>query len=122
MGMTEEYRRLVNRHVYEPKVFKDVTDDIAPIINTIKEYVSTNNTSGLNIYLSTLSSSILEAIEATNITAKDINAIEEETRNIECLAIEGVQSIFYVEEEPVDFALINQDVWIGDWNYEKYIK
>lgn len=47
------------------------------------------------------------------LSAKDMNFIDEETRNLEIMCMSKRQSVFYMNDEPLFIDITKGDVWIG---------
>lgn len=88
------------------RVFKDVTNDIAAKINHVSELHSQKKYGEAAEYISA------NGLDEYIISAKDMNFIDEETRNLEILCLSKRQSVFYLEDEPL-FITVVGDVWIG---------
>ena len=107
MNYTHEYSKLPDQ-IMERHYFKDVDNSIAPLINQIKtlqkqgEYDKVNEIIQNNV----------ENLSQYFIGSDYINAIDEETRNLEIFALSKKQSIYFQTDEP-DLAE-QSDVWIGD--------
>lgn len=85
--------------------FKDVTNDIAPIINQVKALQAEGKyAEAANIVDS-------QRLKEYTMSAEYINAIDEETRNLEIMCKSKKQSIYYMEDEP-GFGT-EGDVWIN---------
>lgn len=103
---TNEYSHLPNK-IMELHNFKDVTDDIASIINQIKSLQS----KGSYNEASKLIEQNKDILGQCMLSTEYLNAIDEETRNLEIMAKSKAQSIYYQATKPSGY--IVNDVWIG---------
>ena len=102
---TNEYSKLPNE-ILTPHHFKDVDNTVALYVNQIKTLQMQGKYDRI--------SEIIEAhpeLASYIISADYINAIDEETRNLEILAKSKKQSIYYQSNKP-DYWTVG-DVWIG---------
>lgn len=105
-GMTHEYSKFPEQ-VMELHNFKDADDSIASIINQIKNLQS----QGLYDQAQRIVEQNGDTLKRYVLSTEYLNAIDEETRNVQIYAKTVSQSIFIQNDEPE--ALLN-DVWIGD--------
>lgn len=91
---THEYSRLP-KELFTPHHFKDVDDEIAPLVNQIKTLQMQGNYSKINTIVAQRPD-----LQPYIFGAENWNALEEETRNLEILAKSKKQQIFYQSEEP----------------------
>lgn len=105
--MTHEYSSFPEK-IFEENKFKDVDDSIADIINHIKSLES----QGLYNQARRIVEQNRDALQNRVISAENMNAIDEEIRNLEIYALQAQQSIFAQPEEP-DTDILGT-VWIGD--------
>lgn len=103
---TNEYSKLPHL-IYEKHYYQDVDDNIAGYVNEIKSLQSQGKYDEANRYVERYKNILSKYV----FSVESFNAIEEETRNLEIMAIERKQCIFY-DVEP-DYPVMN-DVWISD--------
>lgn len=107
MNYTHEYSKLPNQ-IMERHYFKDVDNSIAPLINQIKTLQQQGKYDKVNEIIQ----NNVENLSQYFIGSDYINAIDEETRNLEIFTLSKKQSIYFQTDEP---ELAEQsDVWIGD--------
>ena len=102
---TNEYSKLPYQ-IRELHNYKDVDDNIAEIVNQIKNLQS----QGLFNQANRLVENNKDVLGKYVFSVEAFNAIEEETRNLEIMCKEKKQSIYY-DEQPSNPALY--DVWIA---------
>ena len=102
---TNEYSKLPYQ-IMELHNYKDVDDNIAEIVNQIKNLQS----QGLINQANRLVENNKDVLGKYVFSVEAFNAIEEETRNLEIMCKEKKQSIYY-DEQPSNPALY--DVWIA---------
>ena len=106
MNYTHEYSKLpieiMDRHF-----FKDVDNTIAPLINQIKELQANCEYDKVNEIINQNISNLSQYV----LSSDYMNAIDEETRNLEIFAKSKKQQIFYDNEVP-EYAS-ELDIWIG---------
>lgn len=102
---TNEYSKLPYQ-IMELHNYKDVDDNIAEIVNQIKNLQS----QGLFNQANRLVENNKDVLGKYVFSVEAFNAIEEETRNLEIMCKEKKQSIYY-DEQPSNPALY--DVWIA---------
>ena len=95
MNYTNEYSKLPNQVMTRHK-FKDVDNSVAPLINQIKTLQQQGNYKKVNEIIQ----DNIENLSQYFISAEYINAIDEETRNLEIFAISKKQSIYFQTDEP----------------------
>lgn len=103
---TNEYSKLPYQ-IMELHNYKDVDDDIAEVVNKIKDLQS----KGLYNQASRIVENNKDILGRYVFSTENFNAIEEETRNLEIMTLERKQSIFY-NYKP-DNPVLN-DVWIDE--------
>ena len=106
MNYTNEYSQLpykiMGRHYY-----KDIDNSVANEVNQIKELQAQQQYDKVNEILANRPD-----LKQYVMGSDGINAIDEETRNLEIFAMSKKQQIYYLDVEP-EFA-VEQDIWIGD--------
>lgn len=103
VSYTNEYSKLPNE-IMSLHHFKDVDDSVAPYVNQIKTLQMQGKYSEANTILAN------HPELASYIHGADyINAIDEETRNLEIMAKSKKQSIYYQSTKP-EWSI--GDVWI----------
>ena len=102
---TNEYSKLPFQ-IMERTYFKDVDDSVADLVNQIKTLQSNGEFNKVRTILGNN-----PELKKYVISSDYMNAIDEETRNLEILTKSRKQAIFYQSEEPEG---ITADVWIGD--------
>ncbi len=102
---TNEYSKLPNQ-IMERHYFKDVDNSIASLMNQIKTLQAQEKYDRVNEIIKNNTDNLAQYA----LSSDYINAIDEETRNLEILAKSKKQSIYYQDTEP-DNAMIS-DVWI----------
>lgn len=103
---TNEYSKLPYL-IYEKHYYQDADDSIASYVNEIKSLQSQGKYDEANRYVERYKNILSKYV----FSVESFNAIEEETRNLEIMAIERKQCIFY-DVEP-EYPIIS-DVWISD--------
>ncbi len=101
---THEYSQFPNK-VWERRYFKDVDDSIAEVINQIKNLQS----QGLYNQAQRIIEQNKDVLGKYIMDTEYLNAVDEETINLEKYAKQQKQSIYFQEAEP-DGVL--NDVWI----------
>ena len=105
---TNEYsqfpRQLMTLHQ-----FMDVTDHIADFVDRIK-YLQSCGLYGQAAKLIEMNKDVLSKYF---LSAEYLNFLDEETRNLEIMAKSKNQSIYYQDDNPFEYCLLN-DVWIGE--------
>ena len=128
MNYTNEYSSLPYK-IMERHYYKDIDNSVANEVNQIKELQAqqqydkvprttevTKQTKSTN--LRTPQKGLCEILanrpdlKQYVMGSDGINAIDEETRNLEIFAMSKKQQIYYLDDEP-EFA-VEQDIWIGD--------
>ncbi len=104
---TNEYSNLPDR-IMERHHFKDVDNTVADLINQIKILQAQGQYDKVNAIIKENKENLAQYA----LSSDYINAIDEETRNLEILAKSKKQSIYYSETEP-EYA-VQSDIWIGD--------
>lgn len=105
---TSEYSKFPNQ-LLTPHNYKDVTDEVASDIITIKNYIASGDYASALQYLNEDPS-----LKQYIFGAEDVNAIEEETRNVEIYAKNVQQQIFYNDLEKDVLTVCSQgDIWIS---------
>ena len=102
---TNEYSQLPF-NIMQRTYFKDVDDSVADLVNQIKSLQVSGNFSKVTEILRQNPN-----LKQYIIGSDYMNAIDEETRNLEILTKSRKQCIFYQTDEPEG---IVADVWIGD--------
>ncbi len=102
---THEYSQFPNK-IWERRYFKDVDDSIAEVINQIKNLQS----QGLYNQAQRIIEQNKDVLGKYIIDTEYLNAVDEETINLEKYAKQQKQSIYFQEDEP-DGVL--NDVWIS---------
>ena len=105
---THEYS-LFPEQVYTPHNYMDADDQIGTLITQIKELQAQNK----YVQAQRLIEKNKDVLSQYLLTTDAINAIEEETRNLEIYSKGALQSIYYGIEPDDNVVQIN-DVWIGD--------
>ena len=100
---TNEYSRLPNE-ILTLHNYKDVDDAVAPYVNQIKILQAQGKYDKVNEIIKSY-----PELKSYVFGAEDAMALQEETRNLEILALSKKQSIYYQEEEPDGG---NANVWI----------
>ena len=100
---TNEYSRLPNE-ILTLHNYKDVDDTVAPYVNQIKILQAQGKYDKVNEIMKAHSE-----LKPYIFGAEDAMALQEETRNLEILALSKKQSIYYQNEEPDGG---NSTVWI----------
>ena len=108
MNYTNEYSKLPFE-IMERHYFKDVDDSVAPLIEKIKYLQSEGKYNKVNEIIKNRPD-----LAQYCFGSDYINAIDEETRNLEIYAKSKKQSIYYQSEEPSDDISDISDVWVGD--------
>lgn len=104
INYTHDYSQFPNRFM-DRHNFKDVNNDVASIINQVKELQAQGKyAEAANIVDS-------QDLKEYILSAEYINELDEETRNVEIKCISKKQSIYYFTDEP-GFSDVG-DVWIG---------
>ena len=106
MDYTNEYSKLPLQ-IMERHYYKDVDNSIANEVNQIKFLESQGKYDQITEIIAGRPD-----LKQYIIGSDAINAIDEETRNLEIFAKAKKQQIYYENEEP-EFA-VEQDIWIGD--------
>ena len=106
MNYTHEYSNLPLQ-IMQRHYFKDVDNTIAPLINQIKELQANCEYDKVNEIINQNISNLAQYA----LSSDYMNAIDEETRNLEIFARSKKQQIYYDEEEP-EYA-VEFDIWIG---------
>ncbi len=91
----------------ERHYFKDIDNTIADLINQIKTLQAQGQYDRVNAIIKENKENLAQYV----ISSDYINAIDEETRNLEILAKSKKQSIYYTDDEPED--VVQSDVWIS---------
>lgn len=104
---TNEYSQLP-RQLMSLHQFVDVTDDTAKLVDQIKSLQS----HGLYDQAAKLIEMNREFLSHCFLSAEYLNFLDEETRNLEIMAISKNQSIYYQDTSPIDTCL-PYDIWIG---------
>lgn len=104
--MTHEYSQFPEQ-IMELHNFKDADDSIANVINQIKDLQS----QGLYNQAQRIVEQNKDVLGSYIISAENLNAIDEETRNLQIYSKQVQQSIYYQDSEPSGFLY---DVWIGN--------
>lgn len=102
---TNEYSRLPFQ-IMKRTYFKDVDDTVADLVNQIKTLQASGQFTKV-VELLKKNPDLKKYV----ISSDYMNAIDEETRNLEILTKSRKQCIFYQTDEPEG---IVADVWIGD--------
>lgn len=100
---TNEYSKLPYQ-IMERHNYKDVDDEIAPIVNQIKMLQMQGDYSKISTIISKRPD-----LQPYIFGAEHWNALEEETRNLEILTQSKKQQVYYQEQEP---ATIGCNIWI----------
>ena len=103
---TNEYSRLPYQ-IMERHFFKDVDNAVGNLVNQIKELQAQGQYDKVNEIIKTNKENLKQYAMGSDY----VNAIDEETRNLEIFAKSKKQSIYYTDDEPED--AIQSDVWIG---------
>lgn len=106
MNYTNEYSKLPEQ-IMERHFYKDVDNSVANDINQIKQLQMQCEYDKVIEILSNRPD-----LRRYVFGAENMNAIDEEIRNLEIFSKVKKQQIFFENEEP-EFA-VDQDVWIGD--------
>ena len=106
MNYTNEYSSLPYK-IMERHYYKDIDNSVANEVNQIKELQAQQQYDKVNEILANRPD-----LKQYVMGSDGINAIDEETRNLEIFAKAKKQQIYYENEEP-EFA-VEQDIWIGD--------
>ena len=106
MNYTHEYSNLPLQ-IMQRHYFKDVDNTIAPLINQIKELQANCEYDKVNEIINQNISNLSQYV----LSSDYMNAIDEETRNLEMFAKSKKQQIFYDNEVP-EYAS-ELDIWIG---------
>ena len=117
MKMTSEYSGLAEGKLYTLHNFEDASDSLATIIETVRAKQSSGNYEAAAAYIAT--PEVQSAISKSAITAKTINAIEEEIRNIEIKAVGQSQQIFYSTDETIIDLMSTGDILISSLSFEE---
>lgn len=104
--MTHEYSQFPEQ-IMELHNFKDADDSIAKVINQIKNLQA----QGLYNQAQRIVEQNKDVLGSYIISAENLNAIDEETRNLQIYSKQVQQSIYYQDSEPSGFLY---DVWIGN--------
>lgn len=104
---TNEYSKLP-KQIMSLHHYKDVDNSVAPLINQIKILQEKGEYDKVNAIIQ----NNIENLKQYSFGADAINAIDEETRNLEIYAKSKKQSIFYQNDMPESAEF--SDVWIGD--------
>lgn len=105
-SMTHEYSNFPESYITLHN-YQDVTDQIGALINQIK----TLQASGNYVQAQRVIEQNKNVLAQYVITTDAINAIEEETRNVEIYAKQKKQQVYYQDDEP-DTETVG-DIWIG---------
>ena len=106
MNYTQEYSNLPLQ-IMQRHYFKDVDNTIAPLINQIKELQANGDYDKVSEIIKQNVGNLAQYA----LSSDYMNAIDEETRNLEMFARSKKQQIYYDEEEP-EYA-VEFDIWIG---------
>ena len=106
MDYTNEYSQLPYK-IMERHYYKDIDNSVANEVNQIKELQAQRQYNKVNEILADRPD-----LKQYVMGSDGINAIDEETRNLEIFAMSKKQQIYYLDDEP-EFA-VEQDIWIGD--------
>lgn len=104
--MTNEYSKLPDE-IYERHNFKDVDDSVGELITQIRTLQAAGDYAG--------ASEIIEAnkdtLEPYILSTEYINAIDEETRNLEIMVSGSLHLYYLSDSEPEN--ILKGDIWIG---------
>lgn len=104
INYTNDYSQLPHK-IMDKHNFKDVTDEIAPIIEQVKTLQSQGK------YAEAANVITNNNLKSYIMSAQYINQIDEETRNLEIMCVSKKQSIYYFEDEPG--FVVEGDIWIN---------
>ena len=106
MNYTNEYSSLPYK-IMERHYYKDIDNSVANEVDQSKELQAQQQYDKVNEILANRPD-----LKQYVMGSDGINAIDEETRNLEIFATSKKQQIYYLDVEP-EFA-VEQDIWIGD--------
>lgn len=109
MKTTSEYSNFGKNQIYTPHNFSGLNNKLAESWNRIKRYIADGNYDLYNQEIAKYG----ELLKNCALTSDVINAISEELRNIEIVALQSKgQTLTYASTCPTE--LQRDDIWISD--------